>query len=161
MLIPLEPAAAASGALTVLCGLVFAFYGIMMGLLIRNENAVSIANGLLVIMSFFGTVFSHEHRPAELRTLHPAVRCRRDCPLPSLQVRPLFWVVRTGSSLSRSGTLLVAWSCGRRSSCVSALLMRRNPPLNVRLNPKVAAACSTTVPTPTAARLYRTRDTAR
>ena len=30
----------------------------MMGLLIRNENAVSIANGLLVIMSFFGTVFS-------------------------------------------------------------------------------------------------------
>ena len=48
----------AAGALTVLCGLVFAFYGIMMGLLIRNENAVSIANGLLVIMSFFGTVFS-------------------------------------------------------------------------------------------------------
>ena len=38
----------AAGALTVLCGLVFAFYGIMMGLLIRNENAVSI----------FGTVFS-------------------------------------------------------------------------------------------------------
>jgi len=28
----------AAGALTVLCGLVFAFYGIMMGLLIRNEN---------------------------------------------------------------------------------------------------------------------------
>ncbi len=34
-----EPAAYAAGALTVLCGLVFAFYGIMMGLLIRNENA--------------------------------------------------------------------------------------------------------------------------
>ena len=48
----------AAGALTVMCGLVFAFYGIMMGLLIRNENAVSIANGLLVVMSFFGTVFS-------------------------------------------------------------------------------------------------------
>lgn len=44
--------------LSIFCALVFAFMGLAVGLLIPSENAVSIANGVIVIFAFFGTLFA-------------------------------------------------------------------------------------------------------
>lgn len=45
-------------ALSIFCALIFAFMGLAVGLLIPSENAVSIANGVIVIFAFFGTLFA-------------------------------------------------------------------------------------------------------
>ena len=38
--------------------LVFAVYGLAMGLLLKGQNAASVASGLIVILSFLGNLFS-------------------------------------------------------------------------------------------------------
>lgn len=48
---------AATGGLTLLAALPFAFYGLAAALLFRSEAAVSAASGLLVVLAFFGNLF--------------------------------------------------------------------------------------------------------
>ena len=55
----------ACAALSILCAMVFGFFGLAIGLLVPSESAVGIANGVLVA----------------LRPVHSAVRCRRNLPL--------------------------------------------------------------------------------
>ncbi len=47
----------ATGAIVVAGSAMFAFYGLAAGLLFRSETAVSVASGLLVVLSFFGNLF--------------------------------------------------------------------------------------------------------
>ncbi len=95
---------------------------------------MSIANGLLVIMSFFGTVLPLSTDSAEVRTLHPAGRCRRVVRYPfSPQVRSAYSGGGAGSSVTEpllvrrgephrvGGYLLVS---------LFLLMRQRNPPLN-------------------------------
>lgn len=49
---------AATFALTVGCSTVFALYGLAFGLLFRSESALGAASGLLVILAFFGNLFT-------------------------------------------------------------------------------------------------------
>ena len=48
----------ACAALSILCAMVFGFFGLAIGLLVPSESAVGIANGVLVVFSFFGTLFA-------------------------------------------------------------------------------------------------------
>lgn len=48
----------ASGAILILCSVVFALYGLAAGLLFRSDNAVGAASGLLVVLGFLGNVFT-------------------------------------------------------------------------------------------------------
>ncbi len=47
----------ATGVLTLVAALPFAFYGLAAALLFRSEAAVSAASGLLVVLAFFGNLF--------------------------------------------------------------------------------------------------------
>lgn len=47
----------ASAAIVVVGSTMFACYGLAAGLLFRSETAVSVASGLLVVLSFFGNLF--------------------------------------------------------------------------------------------------------
>ena len=48
----------ACAALSILCAMVFGFFGLAIGFLVPSESAVGIANGILVVFSFFGTLFA-------------------------------------------------------------------------------------------------------
>lgn len=48
----------ATFALTVGCSVVFALYGLAFGLFFRSESALGAASGLLVILAFFGNLFT-------------------------------------------------------------------------------------------------------
>ncbi|WP_245193285.1 ABC transporter permease [Kocuria sp. JC486] len=47
-----------AGALAVLCSTMFALYGLFFGLMFRSEAAVGAASGLLVVLGFFGNLFT-------------------------------------------------------------------------------------------------------
>lgn len=47
-----------AGALSVLCSTMFALYGLFFGLVFRSEAAVGAAGGLLVVLGFFGNLFT-------------------------------------------------------------------------------------------------------
>ena len=108
-----------------MCSLVFAFYGIVMGLLIRNETPCL----LRTVWWWFMEPVCSSPLGTDLLNTPASLRCTVPLRLPathSPQVRPLFWVVRTGSSPSLwyAVVSLVVWSAIFLG--VSALLMRRN-----------------------------------